>query len=212
MKKFIYKIPGLAAAYHFFLAFLGSVIFGNPSKKIFVVGVTGTKGKTTTLEILNAVLETAGKKTALLSSLRVKIGEESVKNKTGNTMPGRFYIQRFLRRAVAAKCKYALVEVTSQGVALSRHRFIDWNSAIITNIAPEHIEYHKSFENYRAVKLDFLKYVLSKRGKIFVNRNDEASSFFLESLEGERVVVYSNDDKRISDIMPYLRPGDAAGE
>ena len=73
---------------------------GHPSEKIFVIGITGTKGKTTTLELLNAILEAAGKQTALLSSYRVKIGEESEKNTLGNSMPGHGYIQKFLKRAV----------------------------------------------------------------------------------------------------------------
>ena len=83
--------------YHFCLAWLGSVIYGFPSNKLFVLGVTGTKGKSTTLELINAILETAGKKTALLSSVRFKIDESVEKNTTSMTMQGRFFIQRFLR-------------------------------------------------------------------------------------------------------------------
>lgn len=122
--------------YHFLLAWAGALLYGRPSENIFVVGVTGTKGKTTTLELINAILEAAGKKTALLSSLRIKIDEESKKNKTGNSMPGRFYIQRFLKKAVKAGCKYALIEVTSQGVIFHRHRFANWNMGILNQYRP----------------------------------------------------------------------------
>src|SRR3989344_3763524 len=86
----IYNFPGAAWAYHFLWAIFGALIYRFPSKHIFVIGITGTKGKTTTIELLSAILEAAGKKTALLSSLRVKIGGESEKNRIGNTMPGRF--------------------------------------------------------------------------------------------------------------------------
>jgi UDP-N-acetylmuramoyl-L-alanyl-D-glutamate--2,6-diaminopimelate ligase len=173
---------------------------------MFVIGVTGTKGKTTTLELLNAILEAAGKRTALLGSYRVKIGEESGKNTLGNSMPGRGYIQKFLSRAVAAGCTYALVEVTSQGVVAHRHRFIDWNVGAITNLASEHIESHGSFENYRDAKLSFLRYVLKKGGVVFLNRGDKYFEFFKEALPGERTVVYGKDDEWIGQYLPKLSP------
>jgi len=196
--------------YHFLLAWAGALLYGWPSENIFVVGVTGTKGKTTTLELVNAILEAAGKKTALLSSLRVKIDEESKKNKTGNSMPGRFYIQRFLKKAVKAGCKYALIEVTSQGVIFHRHRFVNWNMGILTNIAPEHIEAHGSFEKYREAKLKFLKYVGKKRGKIFINSGDKNADFFLDKLESFYPKSYSRNDVEIAQIFPKLYPLRAA--
>ena len=85
-------------------------------------------------------------------------------------MPGRAYLQAFLHDAVRANCNYAIVEVSSQGVVAHRHRFIHWNMGVLTNLAPEHIESHGSFEQYRAAKLDFLKYVIDQGGKIFLNR------------------------------------------
>lgn len=191
-------MPFLVWFYHFLWAFLSAVFYGFPSKKIFVIGVTGTKGKTTTLEVINSILEAAGKKTAILSSLRVKIGGDSEKNLSGNTMPGRFFIQRFLSKAVKAGCGYALIEVTSQGVSMSRHRFINWNVGVITNIAPEHIESHGSFEKYRAAKLNFLKYVLKKGGKVFVNKDDKNSEFFVQSLNKEKILLFSKEENLIS--------------
>ncbi len=192
--KLFYNFPGLFSTYHFLWAWAGAKVHAHPSEKIFVIGITGTKGKTTTLELVNAVLEAAGKKTALLSSLREKIGEESHKNKLGNSMPGRGYIQKFLDRAVAAGCSYALVEVTSQGVVAHRHRFINWNIGVLTNLAPEHIESHGSFENYRKAKLDFLKYVLKKGGKVFLNRDDQSYAFFTVALGGKAEEYTKNDD------------------
>src|SRR6185437_9381809 len=121
------QVPQFFGAYHFVLAWLGAQRHSKPSRNMFVIGITGTKGKTTTLELLNAILETAGKQTALLSSLRIKIDGTTEKNKTGNSMPGRGFIQQFLSEAKAGGCKYALIEVTSQGVAAHRHRFVHWN-------------------------------------------------------------------------------------
>jgi len=198
------KLPAAFGIYHFLWAWLGAHLHRNPSRRIFVIGVTGTKGKTTTLELLNAILEAAGKRTAILSSLRMKVGDESLKNPTGNSMPGRAAIQNFLRKARRAGCGYALIEVTSQGVVQHRHRFINWNMGLLTNLHPEHIESHGSFENYRAAKLAFLKYVLKKGGKIFLNRDDKEFSFFAQELargahNEEKTIEYSRTDERLAE-------------
>jgi UDP-N-acetylmuramoyl-L-alanyl-D-glutamate--2,6-diaminopimelate ligase len=195
-------------AYHFVWAWLGAKAARHPSEKLFVIGVTGTKGKTTTLELLNAILEAAGKKTALLSSLRMKIGDTTMKNRTGNSMPGRAYIQSFLNAARAARCGYALVEVTSQGVVAHRHRFTNWNMGVMTNLSPEHIESHGSFENYRAAKLSFLKYVLKKGGKVFLNADDQHFDFFSDALieAREKVVTVTVKDRWLQDRLAKSSP------
>jgi UDP-N-acetylmuramoyl-L-alanyl-D-glutamate--2,6-diaminopimelate ligase len=198
------KLPTAFSAYHFLWAWLGARRHGSPSGKIFVIGITGTKGKTTTVELLNAILEAAGKRTAILSSLRMKIGAESQRNPTGNSMPGRSAIQKFLRAARRANCSYALIEVTSQGVVQHRHRFINWNIGVLTNLHPEHIESHGSFEKYRAAKLAFLKYVLKKSGKVFLNRDDKEFDFFSGELaataaEGEKPIEYSRTDEKLGE-------------
>ena len=114
IKKFIPRelFSALQPAYHYGLALLGALIYRFPSKRIFVVAITGTKGKTSTVELVNALLEDAGHKTALSSTLRFKIGDESVNNTYKMTLPGRFFLQHFLRRAVNAGCEYAVIEKT----------------------------------------------------------------------------------------------------
>jgi len=174
--------------YHFLWSFLGALFFGFPSKQIFVFGVTGTKGKSTVLELINAILEAAGKKTALLSSIRIKINKQSQKNYLDNTMPGRAFIQRFLKEAVKAGCDYVLVEVTSQGVLQHRHSFIKWSAALFTNLAPEHIEAHGGFENYRKTKGDFFRCVVNQKSPsqklIFINQDDSSAQYFAEAAKG----------------------------
>jgi UDP-N-acetylmuramoyl-L-alanyl-D-glutamate--2,6-diaminopimelate ligase len=192
--KKIYRLPGVAKIYHFKLALFGAVFFGFPSRGMTVIGVTGTKGKTTVVELLGAALEAAGRKTAVLSSVRVKTGGRDVRNKTSNSMPGRFFIQRFLRDAKRSGCTHAVIEVTSQGVVQQRHRFIEWNSAAITNIAPEHIESHGSFENYRDAKLAFMQYALRRGATAFVNADDERSGYFRENIPEMDTVLYSTRD------------------
>ncbi len=187
-------IKRLKSVYHFALAWLSNILYGFPSRKIFVIGVTGTKGKSTTLELISAVLEAAGFKTALLSSIRFKIGRETEKNTTGMTMPGRFFLQKFLRRAVKAGCRYALVEVTSQGILQHRHKFIDWDAALVTNVRPEHIEAHGSFENYRHSKLSFFEYVANRSRKpkklFFVNDGDPSHQYFVSAANGSAEIRY----------------------
>ncbi len=176
-----YTYSPLKSLYHFLLAFVGAWFYKWPSRRLFVIGVTGTKGKSTVLEMLNAILENNGKKVALFSSIRRQIGESIVLNNSGNTMPGRFALQKFLAEAVAAGCQYALIEVTSQGVVQHRHRFIEWNAAIMTNLAPEHIEAHGSFEHYRQAKINFFRYVARSPKPLihfFINKDDPNRSYF----------------------------------
>ena len=191
MRRFFYKFPWLVWLYHLFLAFAGAVFYGFPGKKLFVIGVTGTKGKTTTAQLISSILEEAGKRIALSTSVFIKVGDECKFNTTENTMPGRFSLQAFLSRALTAGCSYAIVEVTSQGVVASRHRFIKWSAVVVTNIAREHIEAHGSFENYRAAKLSFLFEAKRNGAPIFLNEDDEPSAYFIEQIGSRNARLYS---------------------
>ncbi len=208
LAKLFYNFPGATNAYHFMWAWTGAAVYRHPSKNLFVIGVTGTKGKTTTLELINAILEAAGMHTALLSSLRVKVADRTAKNRTGNSMPGRAYIQNFLRSAARAKCEYALIEVTSQGVVAHRHRFIAWHMAVLTNLHPEHIESHGSYENYRNAKLSFLEYVFRRGGDVFLNRDAAEYPFFFGALTKDaptrEPVKCSKEDAFLKDCLPRI--------
>jgi UDP-N-acetylmuramoyl-L-alanyl-D-glutamate--2,6-diaminopimelate ligase len=169
--------------YHFLLALAGAIYYKFPSKKIFVVAVTGTKGKTTVTELINEILNEAGYKTALLNTIHFKIGDKEKRNLFKMTMPGRFFIQRFLRNAVNAKCKYAIIEMTSEGVKQFRHKFIALDALIFTNIAPEHIESHGSFLNYLNAKLEIARALQKspKENKIIIaNTDNEYGEKFLD--------------------------------
>jgi UDP-N-acetylmuramoyl-L-alanyl-D-glutamate--2,6-diaminopimelate ligase len=187
--------------YHYLLAFIGAVVYRFPSRHIKVVAITGTKGKSSTTEILNTILEAAGKSTAVLSTIRFKIGEESKNNMYKMTVPGRFFVQKFLRDAVDAGCEYAIMEMTSQGVLQYRHKFLDFDALLFLNISPEHIESHGNFENYLAAKLQLAKALedSSKKEKVLVvNGDDKESDKFL------RVTVDKKLKFTLKDAEPYL--------
>lgn len=145
--------PSFFSAYHLCLAYIGALLYGFPSRKLIVVGITGTKGKSSTAEFVNAIFEHAGHKTALINSIRIKIGDDSHPNSMRMSMPGRMYIQRFLARALKEGCTVAVLEMTSEGARQHRHRFIDMDGFIFTNLAPEHIESHGSYQAYADAKL-----------------------------------------------------------
>jgi len=170
--------------YHYLLSLLGAIIYRFPSRKIFVIGITGTKGKTSTAELVSIILETAGYKTALAGTLRFKIGDKTENNKFKMTMPGRFFLQKFLRKAVREKCDFAILEITSEGTKQFRHKFTQLNSLIFTNLSPEHIESHGSYEKYREAKLKIVKtleHSPKKRKTMVVNKDDKESHHFLKN-------------------------------
>jgi len=187
-------------AYHLSLAFLAAVIYRFPSKHIKVIAVTGTKGKSSTVEIISAILEEASYKTALSNTIRFKIGSESRDNLFKMSMPGRFSIQRFIRKAVKAKCDYLVMEMTSQGSILYRHKFIDLDAFVFTNLSPEHIEAHGSYEKYIQAKVNLAKSIeqSSKKNTVVIaNADDKESGRFLDC-KADRKMTYA-----LKDVMPY---------
>jgi UDP-N-acetylmuramoyl-L-alanyl-D-glutamate--2,6-diaminopimelate ligase len=173
----------LQPLYHSALASLGALWFGFPSKKIYVVGVTGTKGKSTVTEIISAIFEEAGLHNALSNTIRFKVDEESEPNLYKMSMPGRFFMQAFLARAVKAGCTHAVIEMTSEGARLHRHKHIHLDALVFTNLSPEHIESHGSFEAYRDAKLSLRDALIAspKKDKVTVaNTDDECGALFLE--------------------------------
>ena len=179
MKNLVRKfIPSfLLSWYHLAFSFLGATLYRFPSNKLIVIGITGTNGKSTVVDLTTQILEGAGYKTASLSSVRFKIGNKEWKNDLKMTMPGRIKLQKFLRNAVDKNCKYAVVEVTSEGIKQHRHRFIDFNIVLITNLTPEHIESHGSFERYKKAKAELFK---NHKNVSIVNLDDSNSEYFLQ--------------------------------
>jgi UDP-N-acetylmuramoyl-L-alanyl-D-glutamate--2,6-diaminopimelate ligase len=179
--RFLSELPFLSRPYHFVLAFLGALWYGFPSRRLTVVGVTGTKGKTTTVNLIADILSAAGHKVGLISTLNYRIGGEEWINDTKQTMPGRFGLQKLLYRMVKAGCNYAIIETSSEGILQYRHKFINYRVAVFTNLSPEHIERHGSFSNYRAAKLKLFQEVAKQKNGVGVyNLDDPNAEYFLE--------------------------------
>ncbi len=173
----------LRPPYHFLLAYLADLWFRHPSRSLTVIGVTGTKGKSSVSEIMSRILTANGHKVATLSTIHFRIGEETEPNLYKMTMPGRFFVQKFLHDAVKAGCTHAVIEITSEGARQFRHRFLELDALIFTNLTPGHIEYHGSFDKYKAAKLSIAERVQKSKKPtrcLVANIDDEHGPDFLK--------------------------------
>lgn len=180
--------------YHRIFPFLGAIWYGFPSKKLIIIGVTGTNGKTTVVEWIARILEEAGHKVASVSSVQFKTGEQVLPNMYKMTMPGRFVLQKFLHDAVRAGCQYAVIEVTSEGILQHRHEWIDFDVAVFTNLSPEHIERHGGFERYRAAK-----------GQLFdkLKTRNENLKTTNKNLKTKKISVVNLDDENVDYFLQF---------
>ena len=130
--------------------------YGNPSKSLSVIGVTGTDGKTTTTYLVYHILKSAGKRTSMLSSVYAKIGEKEYDTGLHMTTPDATLVQKLLRNAVMHGDEYFVLETTSHAFDQNRNWGIHYKVGVITNITPEHLDYHKTYENYLKTKAKLL--------------------------------------------------------
>ncbi|MBI2035541.1 MAG: UDP-N-acetylmuramoyl-L-alanyl-D-glutamate--2,6-diaminopimelate ligase [Candidatus Liptonbacteria bacterium] len=179
-------------AYHMLLAWAAALWYGFPSRKIKVIGVTGTKGKSTVVYLIAKLFEGAGESVASIGSLGYKIKSQEWPNTAENTMPGRFKLQKFLWNAKRAKVKYVVLEVTSEGIKQFRDFGINFDCAIFTNLEPEHIERHGSFENYYKAKQKLFK---KTKNIHLINKGDPYSNLF-SGFPAKTKIFYSNEDVR----------------
>jgi len=178
MKKLIPQ--SLRNVYHLLQAVAANVCFGFPSRKLKIIGVTGTNGKTTTTQMTARILEEAGFKIAIASTINFKLGEREWVNKSKFTTLSSWALQKFLREAVVAGCEYAVLEVSSHSLDQNRVWGADFDAAVITNVTREHLDYHETMEEYAKVKSK-LFYLVSKKsdGVSIVNLNMEFADIFL---------------------------------
>lgn len=137
------------------LALMSAALFDYPDRKLVTIGLTGTKGKTTTTFMIKNVLELAGKKVGLIGTIGAFIGEDSISSKDArNTTPESYEIHRLFASMVEAGCEYAVMEVSSQGLKLDRTAGICFDYGVFTNLSPDHIgpTEHATFEEYQECK------------------------------------------------------------
>lgn len=134
------------------MAYMSAAFFGYPAKELVTIGITGTKGKTTTTYMIKGVLEAAGKKAGLIGTIGSMIGEEKIASK--NTTPESYELHKMFRQMVEQGCEFVVMEVSSQGIKMDRTTGILFDYAVFTNLSPDHIGpgEHESFEEYLECK------------------------------------------------------------
>jgi UDP-N-acetylmuramoyl-L-alanyl-D-glutamate--2,6-diaminopimelate ligase len=203
------------------LTWAAAVRYGFPSRQLIVIGVTGTDGKSSTAILTAAALAASDHKVGVSSTVWYQVGDKRWINTSHMTMPGRFALQKLLRQMVDAKCKYAVLEVSSEGLRQGRLNGVDIDVAVMTNLTPEHIQSHGSFEKYRDAKKKLFTLTASSRKKFLfgapvpkvaiVNGDDQYAEYFLSCRVDERIAVTTHSyalstapahtQKRITDII-----------
>lgn len=178
--------------FHLILAIFGAIRYRFPSTKLRVIGITGTSGKSTTVFLLRQLLEYAGYTVGSLSTIDFSIAGENKINDQKMTMLGRAKIQEYLKEMVDKGCDIAIIETTSEGIVQYRHRFIQYDTVVLTNLYPEHIESHGGFENYKNAKKKLFSY---------------ASHLFRKTVNGERVPKIAIVNGDIDQAKEFLNFG-----
>lgn len=169
------------------LGFLASAWFGNPSQKLKIIGVTGTDGKTTTVNLIYAILKEAGKKVGMISTVNAKIGNKTYDTGFHVTSPDAIPLQAFLAKMVKEGMEYAVLEVTSHALAQYRMAGVKFLGGVLTNITYDHFDYHKTFTAYKKAKAGLFRKVQFG----ILNKDDKSFEFVKKYLPRKsRVVSY----------------------
>ncbi len=170
--------------YHKVIAVLAALRYGFPAGSITVIGVTGTKGKTTTCNMLHKIFTEAGKKTGMLTTINFKNGEEEEVNLTKQTTISPFLLQRKIREMANSRCEVLILEVTSHAMMQSRLWGINVDTAVFTNLTQDHLDYHETMEEYRNAKGRLFQQLNSSERKpdtpklSVVNQDDPEHEYF----------------------------------
>ncbi len=183
--------------YHLLAAIAANVFYGFPSRKLTVIGVTGTDGKTTTTNLIYHILKHAGYKASMISTISSVIGEKVVKTGLHVTTPDAITLQRYLKQAVEARSEYIVLEVTSHALDQYRVFGIHFAVGVLTNITREHFDYHKTYERYVEAKSK-----LFTNAKTVVLNRDDNSYEFVESQMKNRESRITYGIHKAADITP----------
>lgn len=171
------------------LAYLASAYFNFPARRLTVIGITGTDGKTTTSNLIYSILRAAGLKAGLISTVNAVIGSLELDTGFHVTTPEAPEVQRLLARMVSAGLSHVVLEATSHGLAQNRVAGCDFDAGVVTNITHEHLDYHGSYESYRAAKARLFDLVASRPAKGFpdlrlaiINRDDGSYRYLIDCI------------------------------
>ncbi len=159
-----------------------NIFYNNPSKKINLVGITGTNGKTTTATLLYNLFSSLGYKCGLISTIENKIGQQSI-NAT-HTTPDIIHLQKLLNEMVEAQCDYIFMEVSSHAVDQRRIAGIHFTGAVFTNLSHDHLDYHKNFQNYINAKKRFFD-DLDKSSFALTNIDDRRGNVMVQNTKAK---------------------------
>lgn len=176
--------------YHFVKALIALFYFGFPAKKMTVIGITGTSGKTTVAHLIHHLLIYAGEKASLISSVKAVIAAKTYDTGLHVTTPSPLYLGKLMKEAYESGSRYLVLEVTSH--ALDQFRVLGSNIeiAVVTNVTHEHLDYHRKFKNYLAAKAKILKNV-----KIAVLNKDDPNFIYLKKRAPKKILTFSLRDK-----------------
>ncbi len=190
--------PGapLYELYHRSRGITAATIWGFPSSKMVVIGVTGTNGKTTTANILAYILEAAGKKVGLATTVNFWDGKNKLTNETKMTTQSPFALQKLLRQMVKNNCEYAVIETSSHALAQHRTWGIFYDVAIFTNLTQDHFDYHNTFEEYRDAKAKLFKELpasppTGRVPKIAILNIDDPSWKYFDQYSADKKVYFT---------------------
>ena len=202
-------LVGLEKSYRKSRAKIISARFGNPARDLRVIAVTGTNGKTTTVNFLNEILKEAGYRTAMFSTANIEIAGEQTVNDTNSTTATVARLQKFFRDAKKADVEFALIEATSH--ALDQYKFegVPIEMAIMTNLTQDHLDYHKTMENYTAAKAKLFE---MNPNFVVLNVDDEWFDYFNNFATESQKITYGEGesaDVKIEKFKLYKKGSEA---
>ncbi len=165
------------------LSALARNYYEKPDRTLRVIGVTGTNGKTTTTHLIKAILEEAGKKTAILGTLYAKIGK--MERDLGRTTPEALEIEDFMSICEREKAEYLVMEVSSHALDLHRVDEVPFNAAVYTNLTQDHLDYHQDMDHYLQSKVKLFKMVDGEHGFSIINADDQYADSFINAASGQ---------------------------
>lgn len=202
-------LVGLEKSYRKSRAKIISARYGNPARDLSVIAVTGTNGKTTTVNFLNEILKEAGYRTAMFSTANIEIAGEQTVNDTNSTTATVARLQKFFRDAKKADVEFALIEATSH--ALDQYKFegVPIEMAIMTNLTQDHLDYHKTMENYAAAKAKLFE---MNPNFVVLNADDEWFDYFNNFATESQKITYGEGesaDVKIENFKLYKKGSEA---